>query len=111
MTYTPFFFMIILCGIMGLTLFLFFGYHLTMIKNGFTTNEKIKRSDLISFLSKEIERFSKNPIFITEHMEESERKSKKEIIDKVEIYKRDLTTLKNAKSQGFLYNLKEIINA
>lgn len=101
--------MTILCGIMGLTLFLFFGYHLTMIKNGFTTNEKIKRSDLISFLSREIEKFTKCPIVITDNMEESERKSKKEIIDKVEIYKKDLTTLNNAQSRGFLYNLKEII--
>jgi hypothetical protein len=103
--------MIILCGVMGITLFLFFAYHLTMIKNGFTTNEKIKRSDLISFLSKEIEKFNKNPIVITENMEEKERKAKQELINKAEIYKKDLATLRNFRSEGFLHNLKEILKA
>ena len=41
-------FMTILCGVMGITLFLFLIYHLWMIKSGFTTNEKIRRSDIMA---------------------------------------------------------------
>ena len=40
--------MTILCGVMGITLSLFLIYHLTMIKSGLTTNEKIKRSEFIA---------------------------------------------------------------
>ena len=41
-------FLTVLCTIMGITLSLFLIYHLTMIKSGLTTNEKIKRSDFMA---------------------------------------------------------------
>ena len=50
----PMFFMTVLCLIMGIALSLFFIYHLTMIKTGLTTNERIKRSDTMSFIKREI---------------------------------------------------------
>ena len=34
---------------MGVTLLIFTMYHLSMVKNDFTTNEKIKRSDAINW--------------------------------------------------------------
>ncbi len=53
---TMFVFIIILCLIMGITLIIFFFYHLSMVRNDVTTNEKIKKSDMISFLEKEIKK-------------------------------------------------------
>lgn len=51
---TFFVFMIILCAIMSVALFLFYFYHLTLVKAGVTTNEKIKRSDCMSFIKKKL---------------------------------------------------------
>lgn len=101
-------FMTILCLIMGVTLFLFLMYHFKMIKAGLTTNEKIKKSDITSFLKKEIEVLSN---FKYDLNEEKIEETKKVNNDKIEMYKRDLTTLQNMKSAGFIHNLKEIFNS
>jgi len=44
--YGGFFFVSVLCVIMCIALTLFYIYHLTLVSSGFTTNEKIKRSNL-----------------------------------------------------------------
>jgi palmitoyltransferase ZDHHC4 len=46
---TLFIFMVILCFIMGVTLFMFFCYHLSMVAKNVTTNEKIKKGDFMEF--------------------------------------------------------------
>lgn len=39
---------------MGITLVLFYSYHLTLVKSGLTTNEKIKRSDCMTYIKKAV---------------------------------------------------------
>lgn len=51
---TMFVFIVILCGIMGLTLLLFYLYHLSLVRSGMTTNEKIKRSDCMTYIKKAV---------------------------------------------------------
>lgn len=51
-----FVFIIILCLIMGITLTFFLLYHFSMIKDNMTTNEKIKRSDYLSYIEDEIKK-------------------------------------------------------
>ena len=46
--YGGFFFVSMLCVIMALALTGFFFYHLSLVNSGFTTNEKIKKGNLIS---------------------------------------------------------------
>lgn len=52
-TQTLFFFLIIMCAIMGVTLFIFVSYHFYLVKEGQTTNERIKKNDYIDYLKKE----------------------------------------------------------
>jgi hypothetical protein len=49
---TFFFFIIIMCAIMGVTLFIFVSYHFYLIAKGQTTNERVKKNDYISYLIK-----------------------------------------------------------
>lgn len=46
-------FIIIMAAVMGLTLVSFFIYHLTLVRSGYTTNEKIKRSDFLAYIQRE----------------------------------------------------------
>lgn len=52
-------FIVILCVIMGLALTGFLAYHLSMIRYDTTTNERMKRSDFLSFFVDESERLEK----------------------------------------------------
>lgn len=52
-TQTLFFFLIIMCAIMGVTLFIFVSYHFYLVKEGQTTNERIKKNDYVDYLKKE----------------------------------------------------------
>jgi hypothetical protein len=45
MTETIFFFLIVMCAIMGTTLLIFVLYHFYLIGKGQTTNERVKRND------------------------------------------------------------------
>lgn len=45
MTETIFFFLIVMCAIMGFTLFIFVSYHFYLIYKGQTTNERVKKND------------------------------------------------------------------
>ena len=89
---------------MGVTLLIFLLYHFTMVKSGLTTNEKIKKSCILSMLSNEIKRLGK------EKPEEDE-KIQKDKVDKIESLKRDFDTLINMKSEGFIKNMKDVIYA
>lgn len=53
LTQTLFFFLIIMCAIMGVTLFIFVSYHFYLVKEGQTTNERIKKNDYVDYLKKE----------------------------------------------------------
>lgn len=46
---TLFIFLVILFSIMGVTLFLFFCYHLSMVAKKVTTNKKIKKGYFMEF--------------------------------------------------------------
>ena len=76
-----------------------------MIKSGLTTNERIKKSGLLSMFSEELKKLEK------EKKSEEDETKKKEREDKIETIKRDFVTLKNMKSEGFIKNMKEIIYA
>jgi palmitoyltransferase len=52
MTETVFFFLIVMCFIMGLTLIIFVTYHSYLIGVGQTTNERIKINDEIDYLKR-----------------------------------------------------------
>ena len=49
---TLFFFIIVMCAIMGITLFIFVTYHFYLIGVGHTTNERVKKNDYIDYLRK-----------------------------------------------------------
>lgn len=50
---TLFFFLIVMCAIMGITLFIFVSYHFYLIGVGQTTNERVKKNDYIDYLKKQ----------------------------------------------------------
>ncbi|KAL4485337.1 hypothetical protein ABPG72_008513 [Tetrahymena utriculariae] len=103
---TMFVFIIILCIIMGITLTLFLLYHFSMVKDNMTTNERIKRSDFISFLEKETKKMEKD---IDEPDQTAENKLEKQ--QKLKKYKRDLELLKKwFPTKGFKQNLRDIWN-
>jgi len=52
MTETIFFFLIVMCAIMGITLFIFVLYHFYLIGKGNTTNERVRKNDEIDFYKK-----------------------------------------------------------
>ena len=54
MSETIFFFLIVMCAIMGITLFIFVLYHFYLIGKGTTTNERVRKNDEIDFYTKEI---------------------------------------------------------
>lgn len=64
--HTMFVFIIIMCAIMGVTLFIFVSYHFYLVKEGQTTNERIKKNDYIDYLKKERKEIQKvikaNPV-------------------------------------------------
>ena len=48
-----------MCAIMGFTLFIFVCYHLYLISQGQTTNERVRQNDLIEYYRKELKEFDK----------------------------------------------------
>jgi len=54
MSETIFFFLIVMCAIMGFTLLLFVLYHLYLVSKGQTTNERVKKNDDIDYYQKEL---------------------------------------------------------
>lgn len=45
-------FVVLLCAVVSVMLLIFFVYHMFMVKNGLTTNEKIKYSQVDFYLGK-----------------------------------------------------------
>ena len=117
---------------MGLTLLAFLIYHMTMIASGFTTNERLKRSDFMSYRKegikeivqflkefeqneKKIEELIKKGEKTTETPEslEKARKEKREAEEKLKVFKKELKILEELEntSKGFWRNFKEIMTA
>lgn len=107
-----FVFMVILCSVMCIALTLFFAYHMYLVKLGFTTNEKIKRS----CLEDDLERAIRRKLMAVKDLQDISTEEKKA---KYIAIKEELGSLKEREkklkvlsySKGFWTNLKEIIQA
>ena len=87
-----------------------------MISTGLSTNERIKRSDILAAISKEIPRLEgeKKKLKETEasKITEEEKNAKlKELEEKIQLFKSDQDTLKRMTSQGFWSNMKVIFKS
>ena len=47
--------MVLLCAVVSVMLWLFFAYHIHLVRQGYTTNESSKRSELKYFLEQAVE--------------------------------------------------------
>ena len=111
-------FITILCLIMGITLFLFFLYHCSLVKRGLTTNEKVKISNYcygVDLKIKELTKIHQSLISEEIHSESEEKKTEiKENITKtqlkIKVWIDKLNHLKLFGNKGFLQNIKEIFN-
>ena len=86
MTDTVFFFLIVMCAIMGFTLFLFVMYHLYLISNGTTTNERVRKNDDIDYYSKQIKSVDKLLKQFSTGKTEIEHKGQKYTRDDIEAF-------------------------
>ena len=75
-----------MCAIMGFTLFLFVMYHLYLISNGTTTNERVRKNDDIDYYSKEIKSVSKLLKQFDDGKKEIEHKGDKYTKDDIEAF-------------------------
>jgi len=106
--YTSFFFITVLCWVMGVTLSIFFVYHMSLVKSGNTTNEKIKRGDYKYALDKEISIIDQKLATYHHLLEEEkqdlrkERKTYSTALEKMERLPYD---------RGFRQNLNDIMYA
>jgi len=101
--YTAFFFIVIICAVMGVTLLIFFTYHCTMVAEGVSTNEKIKKSDIKHALESEVKDIDQK--LKREDIPDEEKKSL--IQQKQELYK-EFDKVQQYFPQGFWRNLQEI---
>jgi len=90
---------------MAITLTLFLLYHCSMIAEGTTTNEKIKKSDINHALKMEIKSIDQK---MTVLEEDSDQKKAYED-QKKDLYK-EFNKIENCFMKGFWANLKEIIS-
>eukprot|EP01016_Furgasonia_blochmanni_P038981 TRINITY_DN4783_c0_g1_i6.p1 TRINITY_DN4783_c0_g1~~TRINITY_DN4783_c0_g1_i6.p1 ORF type:complete len:161 (+),score=15.68 TRINITY_DN4783_c0_g1_i6:348-830(+) len=91
--------------IMGFTLLAFFLYHCTLIWEGVTTNERIKKSDTISYLKKQIDTLKKSL--------KDDLKTEKErapILQEIKNYEQHIEALEKIGEKGFVANVKRILN-
>ena len=108
---TFFFFIIVMCAIMGITLFIFVSYHFYLIGKGQTTNERVKKNDYIDYLRKQkkyIEKFMhENPDLPAEINYRNEKMPKKDFLEFKEDVNYKLSILeKKTPNPGFWANLK-----
>lgn len=103
-----------LCFIMSIALAAFFGYHIYLIKTGFTTNEKIK----VGFAEYDFDKAIKNKKNQLRSMLDSDpdakEKSEQYVAVKEQImdYQESIEIIKKLSySRGFSANLKSVINA
>lgn len=103
--YTAFFFIIVICAVMAVTLACFCLYHCSMIAEGVSTNEKIKKSDIKHALEQELKsidqklKIAENDADVTKQLQ-SQKKSLNKEFQKIE----------NCFRKGFWTNLKEIFS-
>ena len=112
----PYFvFVILLCLIMSVALWAFFGYHFYLVWTGFTTNEKIKLGYAYYDFEMAIDRCEKAlRLMIDDNPETKETDS-----EKYAKVKNRLMDLKEGKeslakvnySQGLIKNLRKVLNA
>lgn len=107
-----FVFLVILCSVMCFSLALFFSYHLYLVKLGFTTNEKIKKSCLEDEyelgIQKRVRAIGKIP-----NIEDPVDKQRYvDLKEDISALKEKLKTVKAVSySEGFLKNLLKIVRA
>lgn len=110
---TLFFFLIIMCAIMGITLFIFVSYHFYLINARKTTNERVKKNDYIDYLKKErknIKEYMKNNPKLPEKVSyKGDKLSAKEFNEYAEDVEKRLAVLEyNPPNPGFLANLRAV---
>ena len=92
---------------MGGTLVFFLMYHASLVKEGATTNERIKRSEIKYAIEKELSIIQQK--LDTYPLSQYERE---EVEDQKKFWKKKLSHAKNIYGTGrFWKNLKEIFNA
>lgn len=107
-----FVFLVLLCIVMCISLTLFFSYHMYLVKLGFTTNEKVKKSCLEEDLEEMIVRLKKSVADIPDINSEANKARYLEIKMDIASSQEKLDTLRKVSySQGFLQNLWTIIRA
>jgi hypothetical protein len=110
--YPVFIFLVILCTVMWISLSLFFLYHMYLVKLGFTTNEKVKKSCLEDDVETAIRKHLRA---IADLKDISTEEKKAQYIDLKESYSELREREKKIKSinysKGFWNNLKTIIMA
>lgn len=115
MTETIFFFLIVMCAIMGITLFIFVVYHLYLIGVGQTTNERVKKNDDIEYFTKEIKTCKLIQLKFKDGVNEVEWKGemfKKEDINDYEglCHKKKAILERVIDKKGFIGKLQDVFN-
>ncbi len=98
--------MVLLCGIMGFTLLIFFMYHLSMVRNDTTTNERMKRSDFMAYLKKNLKKAM--DLEKKELADDKREDLRKKIQEMLKDYEK-LENYRGKDSIGLKKNLKTII--
>lgn len=86
MTETIFFFLIVMCAIMGFTLLLFVAYHFYLISQGNTTNERVKKNDDADYYTKELKYCQKLKTQFNDQVREIDWKGEKVTMKDLELY-------------------------
>ena len=108
--YPIFVFLVILCTIMCLSLSLFFTYHMYLVKLGFTTNEKIKKSCLEDDIEIAIEKRMRSIKPIKSIEDPLDKQRYIDIKEDIAELKEKLKTVKSINySKGFVKNIIDII--
>ncbi|CAD8211756.1 unnamed protein product [Paramecium pentaurelia] len=101
---TMYIFIVILCIVMGIALTCFALYHLYMIGQNTTTNERMKRSDFLNFFDEETERLEK------QLKDAQTPEDIKQVTSKLEQVKQCQNRIIPAKSIGIWQGLKRVFN-
>lgn len=116
MTDTIFFFLIVMCGIMGVTLLIFVMYHFYLIGNGTTTNERVKKNDDIDYFSKQLKYAKKIKTKLNNEVREVDWKGQKVTLKDIEQYesvcqRKKAVAEKIVDKRGFWPKLMEVMKA
>jgi hypothetical protein len=107
-----FVFLVILCSVMCLSLTLFFLYHMYLVKLGFTTNEKVKKSCLEDDLDLGIRRRQHALNELGDLSTQVDKEKYIQIKEDIASWKEKLRNLRQLSySKGFVRNLMDVIKA